>query len=154
MTKMSIFMLILIHLSLTSSLFSQELTNDDKMFFDGYNAGLMALHESKVVDAWIGLNILKKVEGSENYKKSLIMTMNSALYALSFVDRDVKTRPEMLKQLARISSDKMKDFFKKMHKKRIENNWISGDAKKEKRIEWVIKRYIQFGNIYGFKSKE
>src|SRR5258706_8157362 len=65
-------------------------SGDDKIYFEGVNAGMMSKHEGEVVDAYNGLSLLGKVEGAESYRKLLVTQLNTALFAMSFVDRDVK----------------------------------------------------------------
>jgi len=128
-----------------------KLSKDDKLFFEGVNAGLMTMHESGVQDAFNGLVLLQKVPGTEDYRRLLIARMNTALFALSFVDRDVTIRPAMLKTLAEMSSPTTKGFMADLRKARIQYKWQSSDAKQEASIGWVLDRYAKTGNIYGFE---
>ena len=112
----------------SNHIFAQKLSSNDRIFFQGLNAGLMSKHEGDVVNPHNGLLILKKVEGTESYRKLLVTQMNTALSAMSFVDRDIKMQPEMLKQLLKISSPKMKTFMSKLKRARSKNRWQSIDA--------------------------
>jgi len=130
---------------------AQELSKEDKIFFEGVSAGMMAKHEGDVVDAYLGLLSLRTLAGAEQYRSVLVTRMNTALFAMSFVDRDVTIRPEPLKQLAKISSPNMKGSIAELRKARIDNKWQSSDPKQEESIGWILDRYARTGNVYGFE---
>lgn len=123
---------------------------DDSAFSSGLNAGLVQKYEGEVVDSYTGLMMLNNANGTDTYKEFLVQRMNTALFALSFLDREVKVRPELLRQLTQVSSPQMKEFFTKFNKKRTRNPWKAQDPAQEEKIEWVISRYVKHGNIYGF----
>ena len=77
--------------------------------------------------------------------------MNTALYALSFVDRDVTIRPEILKQTTKISSPNMKRLMTRLRQARIDNKWQPSDPEQEESIGRVLDRYVRTGNVYGFE---
>lgn len=128
-----------------------EMSADDAMFFEGFNAGLMSKYEGEVVDAYNTLVVLQSFKDSEVHRKTYVSQLNAALFAMSFVDRDVKVRPKMLKRLVAISSAEMKAFMGKLKLARAEHGWLAEDAQQEQKIQWVLDRYIDTGNIYGFK---
>jgi hypothetical protein len=123
---------------------------DDSAFTSGLNAGLVQKYEGEVVDSYTGLMILNNASGADTYKGFLVQKMNTALFALSFLDREVKIRPEVLRQLTQVSSAQMKDFFTKFNNRRTKNGWQAEDPAQEEKIEWVISQYVKHGNIYGF----
>jgi len=136
--------------SIINSVIAQDLSNEERIFFEGVNAGMMSKHEGDVVNAYKGLSFLQKVDGTETYREVLVNQMNTSLFAMSFVDRDVKQRPELLRQLSKISSPGMKLFMSTLKQARSENKWRSADDKQETKIQWVLDRYVLSGNIYGF----
>src|SRR5262245_7425193 len=127
------------------------LSREDKVFFEGVSAGMMTMNEASVVDAFTSLLALEKVPGTEEYRGLLVGRMNTAVFALSFVDRDVKIRPAMLKTIAAMSSPQMKGFMADVKKARLEHKWQAPDTKQEEKIGWVLDRYVKTGNIYGFE---
>jgi len=130
---------------------AQDLSKEDKIFFQGVNAGMMSKHEGDIVDAFTGLLSLRELAGAEQYRNVLVTRMNTALSAISFVDRDVTIRPDTLKQIAKISSPNMKQFITRLRQARVDNKWQSSDPKQEERIGWILDRYIRTGNVYGFE---
>lgn len=138
-------------LSISGSASEPKLSKEDKVFFEGVNAGMMTMHENSVLDAFNGLLLLQNVAGTESYRRLLVTRLNTALFALSFVDRDVTIRPAMLKTVAEMSSSRTKGFMADLRKARIEYKWQSSDAKQEASIGWVLDRYVKTGNIYGFQ---
>lgn len=130
---------------------AQEPSKEDKFFFQGVNAGMMSKHEGDVVDAFLGLLSLRELAGAEQYCSVLVTRMNTALFAMSFADRDVTIRPEILKQAAKISSPNTKAFMARLRQARIDNKWQSSDPKQEESIGWILERYVRTGNVYGFE---
>ena len=130
----------------------QELSSEEEtLFAQGVSAGMMSKHEGNVVDAFNGLLTLQKLAGTEQYRSLLVTKMNTAFFAMSFVDRDVTIRPETLKILARMTSANMREFMVRVRQARIDSKWQSPDPKQEERIGWVLDRYAKTGNVYGFE---
>jgi hypothetical protein len=126
-----------------------EMTKEDEIFLDGLNAGMMMLYEGQVTDSFTAWQVLEKVAGADAYKHLLVERLNGGLFALSFVDRDVKRRPQALKVIVHIAPSSMKRVMGDIKRARIANQWQVSDAEREDRIMWVLERYIAFGNIYG-----
>ena len=129
---------------------AQELSKDDELFMKGYSAGTVEAYESQISAAYIGLRLLKDIDETKAYRKMLISSMNSALFALSRVADEMTIRPEILKSLASIKSANFKGFFDKLKKLRNQNNWLMAKQEQEKKVQWVLVQYIEYGNIYGF----
>ncbi len=66
---------------------AQELSSEEEtLFAQGVSAGMMSKHEGNVVDAFNGLLTLQKLAGTEQYRSLLVTKMNTAFFAMSFVD--------------------------------------------------------------------
>ncbi|MEE9219895.1 MAG: hypothetical protein V3U98_12585 [Acidobacteriota bacterium] len=135
-----------------SGLEAQELSKDDELFMKGYSAGMVEVYESQITNAYIGLRLLKDMDEAKAYRKILVSSMNTALFSLWHVADEVTIRPEMLKILAGIKSANFKGFFEKLKGLRNQNNWLMDEPEQEKKVQWVLDQYIEYGNIYGFQN--
>lgn len=138
-------------LSVSTPVGAQSPAQGEDIFAQGLNAGAMLASEREAADAFWGLELLQNVPGTEQYRTLLVSKMNTALFAMSFVDRDVTMRPESLRGLVKISSPNMKEAMTKLRRARIANKWQSTDSKQEERIDWVLDRYVKTGNVFGFE---
>ena len=141
----------------TATLHAQQLDkagdgeNADAVFMSGYSAGMVALYESQISDAFLGLSILKDVKEAAPYRKVLAVQMNTALLALAHAVGEVKQKPDMLKLLERMASADRKDFYQKLKDARQQNGWLLRNPESEQKVQWVIDQHLQYGNVYGFQ---
>lgn len=125
--------------------------NADAVFMSGYSAGMVAMYESQISDAFLGLSVLKDVKDAAPYRKALAVQMNTALLALAHAVGQVKQKPAMLKLLERMASADRKDFYQKLKDARRQNGWLLRNPESEQKVQWVIDQHLQYGNVYGFQ---
>ena len=125
--------------------------NADAIFMSGYSAGMVAMYESQISDAFLGLSVLKDLKEAAPYRTMLAVQMNTALLALAHAVDEVKQKPEMLKLLERIASADRKEFYQKLQDARRRNGWLLMNPESEQKVQWVIDQHIQYGNVYGFQ---
>ena len=128
-----------------------ESENVDAVFMSGYSAGMVAMYESQISDAFLGWSVLKDVKGTAPYRKMLAGQMNTALVALAHAVGEVKQKPEMLKLLERMASADRKEFYQKLKDARQQNGWLLTNPENEQKVQWVIDQHLQYGNVYGFQ---
>lgn len=112
-------------------------------------AGVIFTEENEAISCAYSLETLSEAKGIDKYKAHLVENLNQSLYALSFMESEVRIHPPTLRLRLSISSPKKKDLFVRIRDQREKHAWHSDDPEKEQRIQAVIKRYIQFGNPYG-----
>jgi hypothetical protein len=122
-----------------------------RAFWSGNNAGIVQKCEGEIVASYLGLDALEKVKDPavEEYKKMLVMQLNTALSAVLFSEKEVKMRPLEWKILIQMSSPIYKEFYRKLGVARIAHGWQSPEPAVEKRIQKVIDQYAKDGNLYG-----
>ena len=125
--------------------------NADAVFMSGYSAGMVAMYESQISDAFLGWSVLKGVKGAAPYRKLLTGQINTALLALAHAVDEVKQKPDMLKLLVRMASADRKDFYQKLKDARQQNGWLLRNPESEQKVQWVIDQHLQHGNVYGFQ---
>ena len=135
----------------TATLHAQQLDkendNNDAIFMSGYSAGMVAMYESQISDAFLGWSVLKDVKGTAPYRKMLAGQMNTALVALAHAVGEVKQKPEMLKLLERMASADRKEFYQKLKDARQQNGWLLTNPENEQKVQWVIDQHLQYGNV-------
>ncbi len=141
----------------TATLYAQQLDkagdseNADAVFMSGYSAGMVAMYESQISDAFLSWSVLKDVKEAAFYRRMLAGQMNTALLALAHAVDEVKQKPEMLKLLERMASADRKEFYQKLKDTRRRNGWLLRNPESEQKVQWVIDQHIQYGNVYGFQ---
>lgn len=125
-------------------------------FLLGWKVGQVEMHEAKILDAFLTLELLAGEPGEivtrvVEMKKREINTDLLALskYLVEIEDAREVTGgwPEELRIISKIKSPGVKAAMARLRQARIEGNWEDSDTEDEEAIGTVLDTYVTFGNL-------
>lgn len=132
---------------------------DEAAFLVGWKTGQADMHEAKILEAFVTIQLLQGLDGSRiprivGLKRKQI---NNDLLSLSrYLDEmaEVREWPEEVCATALIKSVNMKKAFQRLRQARREGAWEETNPENEKAIQRVFAVYDEFGNPLRVDANE